>query len=93
MSGGIFTPSSKNKITAYSSIFQANGNSLEFVKYVWPFFKWDENKKNLCQLATFAKGQLILKCLFGVFTFFQKTNENKACINSTQFPALKMNLG
>ena len=25
---------------------------------------------------TSAKGQLISKCLFGVFTFFQKTNEN-----------------
>ena len=25
-----------------------------------------------------AKGQLILKCLFGVFTFFQKTNKNKS---------------
>ena len=25
-----------------------------------------------------VKGQLILKCLLGVFTFFQKTNENKS---------------
>ena len=25
-----------------------------------------------------AKGQIISKCLFGVFTFFQKTNENKS---------------
>ena len=25
-----------------------------------------------------AKGQLISKCTFGVFTFFQKTNENKS---------------
>ena len=25
-----------------------------------------------------SKGQLILKCLLGVFTFFQKTNENKS---------------
>ena len=25
-----------------------------------------------------TKGQLISKCLFGVFTFFQKTNENKS---------------
>ena len=26
----------------------------------------------------YAKGQLISKCLFGVFNFFQKTNENKS---------------
>ena len=25
-----------------------------------------------------SNGQLILKCLFGVFDFFQKTNENKS---------------
>ena len=27
-----------------------------------------------------SKGQLISKCLFGVFKFFQKTNENKSII-------------
>ena len=26
----------------------------------------------------YPKGQLISKCLFGVFNFFQKTNENKS---------------
>ena len=26
----------------------------------------------------FVKGQLISKCLFGVFNFLQKTNENKS---------------
>ena len=29
-------------------------------------------------IQRFTKGQLISKCLFGVFTFFQKTNENKS---------------
>ena len=32
------------------------------------------NKKNFVN----SKGQLISKCLFGVFNFFQKTNENKS---------------
>ena len=31
---------------------------------------------NFWQLPT--KGQLISKCLFGIFTFFQKPNENKS---------------
>ena len=34
-----------------------------------------ERKKRMRRKKT--KGQLILKCLFGVFNFFQKTNENK----------------
>ena len=29
------------------------------------------------QFFSIIKGQLISKCLFGVFTFFQNTNENK----------------
>ena len=29
------------------------------------------------QITQFTKGQLISKCLFGVFNFFQKMNENK----------------
>ena len=32
-----------------------------------------------------AKGQLISKCLFGVFTFFQKTNENKSTSSKVEF--------
>ena len=31
-----------------------------------------------CKYVPILKGQLISKCLFGVFTFFQKTNENKS---------------
>ena len=34
------------------------------------------------------KGQLISKCLFGIFTFFQKTNGNK----STSRQVVKLNL-
>ena len=32
-----------------------------------------------------AKGQLISKCLFGVFTFFQKMNENKLTSSKVEF--------
>ena len=31
------------------------------------------------------KGQLISKCLLGVFTFFQKTNENKLTSSKVKF--------
>ena len=31
------------------------------------------------------KGQLISKCLFGVFTFFQKMNENKSTSSKVEF--------
>ena len=34
---------------------------------------------------TLTKGQLISKCLFGVFTFFQKTNENKSKSSKVEF--------
>ena len=30
------------------------------------------------KISTQTKGQLISKCLFGVFNFFQKTNKNKS---------------
>ena len=30
-------------------------------------------------------GQLISKCLFGVFTFFQETNENKSTSSEVEF--------
>ena len=32
-----------------------------------------------------AKGQLILKCLFGVFNFLQKTNKNKSHSRKIEF--------
>ena len=32
----------------------------------------------IVRIAVFTKGQLISKCLFGVFNFFQKTNKNKS---------------
>ena len=32
-----------------------------------------------------TKGQLISKCLFGVFTFFQKTNKNKSTSSKVEF--------
>ena len=36
-------------------------------------------------LATFAKGQLILKCLFVDFDFFQKTNKNTSQSSKNEF--------
>ena len=36
------------------------------------------NMKVFKNLVKCSKGQLISKCLFGVFTFFQKTNENQS---------------
>ena len=33
---------------------------------------------NYCHRRCAIKGQLVLKCLFGVFNFLQKTNENKS---------------
>ena len=33
---------------------------------------------NYCHRRYAIKGQLVLKCLFGVFNFLQKTNENKS---------------
>ena len=32
-----------------------------------------------------SKDQLISKCLFGVFTFFQKTDENKSTSSNVEF--------
>ena len=32
-----------------------------------------------------SNGQLISKCLFGVFTFFQKTNQNKSTNSKVEF--------
>ena len=51
------------------------------------FFKLSQQPKSSCSSCVYAvwsiaryiiKGQLISKCLFGVFNFFQKTNENKS---------------
>ena len=39
----------------------------------------------LVKSRTLVKGQLISKYLFGVFTFFQKTNENKLTSSKVKF--------
>ena len=36
----------------------------------------------------FGKGQIIWKCLFGVFTFSQETNENKSTSSTVEFVRL-----
>ena len=40
---------------------------------------------NAYQQCLPSKGQLILKCLLGVFTFFQKMNENKSTGSKVKF--------
>ena len=42
-------------------------------------------KKTRLKISFFPKGQLISKCLSGVFTFFQKTNENKSTSSKNEF--------
>ena len=44
-----------------------------------PFFRVSKSK------MYFPKGQLISTCIFGVFTFFQKTNENKSTGSKVEF--------
>ena len=50
---------------------------------------WSRNK---ISSSNSDKGQLISKCLFGVFNFFQKSNENKSTsgiivVKSNCFPS------
>ena len=47
---------------------------------LWDWLKWwgEHGWDWTYMVSTLFKGQLILKCLFGVFKFFQKTNENKS---------------
>ena len=48
-----------------------------------PIKDWNILSQSDCR--DIAKGQLISKCLFGVFTFFQKTNENKSTSSKNEF--------
>jgi hypothetical protein len=48
-------------------------NSITFSKC-----KINIDVQHLLKICLFYKGRLILKCLFGVFNFFQKMNENKS---------------
>ena len=41
--------------------------------------------KDLIHFDSFNKGQLISKCLFGVFNFLQKTNKNKSHSSKIEF--------
>ena len=40
------------------------------------------------RISYLPKGQLISKCLFGVFTFFRKTNEHKSTSSKVEFVCL-----
>ena len=60
----------KFKILVAISDLPANQQSQSGpAQLVWIWFS------NSQDLRSSAKGQLISKCLFGVFNFFQKTNE------------------
>ena len=52
-------------------------NSLDFTNFLWCLVRVlaTSISSSLC-MVRFTKGQLISKCLFGGFNFFQKTNEN-----------------
>ena len=51
------------------------GKSWDLLNFIL-FFNFGRRMSHLLFLWTF-KGQIILKCLFGVFNFVQKTNKNK----------------
>ena len=61
----------------------------DILVYVWKtsscnwkaLVKWSLDSK----LSIPTKGQLISKCLFGVFNFFQKTNENASIVVKIHF--------
>ena len=50
----------------------------------WALFSTIFVGKKSCRFF-FAKGQLISKCLFGDFNFFQKTNENTLHSSKNEF--------
>ena len=62
--------------------FRNKGNNLckrercDWLSSRWKFNDWFSKR---------AKGQLILKCLFGGFNFFQKTNENTSHTSKNEF--------
>ena len=60
----------------------------------WEFIIFDTSSKSPYKAGHFLKrfsirpeseGQLISKCTFGVFTFFQKTNKNKSTSSRVEF--------
>ena len=42
-------------------------------------------EQQICLSNTYTKGQIISKCLFGVFNFFQKANENTSHSSKNEF--------
>ena len=58
---------------------------IEFSGSVWKYSpsstckkKYSYEKPRICKKIEITKGQLVSKCIFGVFNFLQKTNENKS---------------
>ena len=70
----------RNPIVSVSSIFITK----PIVKWIHPMTS-EEMERTLNTDNGPSKGQLISKCLFGVFTFFQKTNENKSTRSKVKF--------
>ena len=57
--------------------FREIDSNFDFRMLLLPF--WEEGKTvSVRPLGSLPKGQLISKCVFGVPTFIQKTNENKS---------------
>ena len=54
------------------------------------FNKWGPPERHAFKTIMLwqTKGQLISKCIFGIFTFFQKTNENKSTSSKVEFVRL-----
>ena len=62
----------------HTNLNSAKGRSVNFIRTFW-CHHFDQNTTNFLRISALAsKGQLISKWFFGVFDFFQKTNENKS---------------
>ena len=63
---------------------------LDFTKFlaqskVHIFWEGHNFLRNIHRRFVLCKGQLILKCLFGVFNFFQKTDKNTSHSSENEF--------
>ena len=76
--------------TGSSGIFSINFKNMK-INVVWMYSNFEASqypKQSKFWKYQQSKGQLISKCIFGVFTFFQKTNENKTTSSKVEFVCL-----
>ena len=74
-----------------SQIWSSKSLTLTFMsKYSVALMQKKWNKKEILTQINLAltKGQLISQCPFGVFTSFQKTNQNKLTSSKVEFVVL-----